>query len=149
MALALFLFVFLLLFVVPTAGPRVEGQNGPEVIVCVPVVLCLDEFLETEDPRVRKGVERSCARLCAAGVTIVFATHVMGHVEGMMEASSVQPPGTGCREGGRMRAAKNGGLGRVVAFTRGQAGDVSRADECAYVRWKKKDAADRRGRVII
>ena len=41
-----------------------------------------------EDPRVRRGVEVACAGLCAAGVTIVFATHIMEHVNGMMKYAS-------------------------------------------------------------
>lgn len=105
-------------------------------------VLCLDEFLDMEDPRVRKTVEDACAGLCALGVTVLFATHIMEHVEGM--AVSVQ----------RRAAAMADGPGRgvcckVVAFSQGRVTGVSSLEDSSYMQWKKSDSAEREARRVI
>lgn len=126
-------------------------------------VLCLDEFLEMEDPRVRRGVEEACAGLCAAGVTIVFATHVMEHVDGMViPSSALTPPArsnapgsaSSFNSGGNSFSSggngfESGGNGRVVSFSRGRAGELSPVEDSTYVKWKKGEAERRLARKII
>ena len=143
-----------------TADPRPNAATkvvGP--------VLCLDEFLEFEDPRVRRGVEEACAGLCAAGVTIVFATHVMEHVDGMViPSSALTPParsiapGTASSfnsggDGDSLNIGGNGfergGNGRVVSFSGGRAGELSPVEDSTYVKWKKGEAERRLARKII
>lgn len=104
-------------------------------------VLCLDELLETEDPRVRHGVENACSRLCSVGVTIVFSTHVMDHVDGMLTSSlklsSSESMNPYC------------GGGRVVTFTRGKVGELQCLEACTYVDWKKAEIASRQARRLM
>lgn len=125
----------------------------------------------------RRGVEEACAGLCAAGVTIVFATHVMEHVDGMVIPSpALSPParknppnsingvsggGNSFDSGGNSfnsgrdgldrggNAASGAGNGRVVSFSRGRAGDVSPVEDSTYVKWKKGEAERRLARKII
>lgn len=152
------------------AGSRGGGGALAATDQLVGPVLCLDEFLEMEDPRVRRGVEEACAGLCAAGVTIVFATHVMEHVDGMViPSSALSPPArktppnsiNGVSGGGNSfnsgrdglnrggNAASGAGNGRVVSFSRGRAGDLSPVEESTYVKWKKGEAERRLARQII
>lgn len=111
-------------------------------------VLCLDEFLETEDIRVRRSVELACNAMCAIGVTIIFATHVMSHVEGMVTASLKAPGFSSSTVSGGERGALEC-RERVVAFTKGRAGELRCVDECTYVRWKRGEEQKRRDRTII
>ena len=75
-------------------------------------------------------------RLCSVGVTIVFSTHMMDHLEGMLtsSAASVKPYGRG---------------GRVVTFTRGKVGELRRLEDCTYVDWKKAEIARRQARRLM
>lgn len=135
----------------PPSEPRCDGLGarfgtpGP--------VLCLDEFLEFEDARVRRGVEDACAGLCDAGVTIVFATHVMEHVDGMMASSAGLSSLREKLESGDTIAGGGGGRwegsGSVLAFCNGRLAEVSLVETCTYVKWKREEAAERRGRKII
>lgn len=126
-----------------------DPKGGPENVPRAPAsartaapVLCLDEFLDMEDPRVRKTVEDACAGLCALGVTILFATHIMEHVEGM--AVSVQ----------RLAATMADGRGRracceVVSFSKGRVTGMSSLEDSSYVQWKRSDSAEREARRVI
>lgn len=114
----------------PFIGDGWEDENPPGP------VLCLDELLETEDPRVRRGVEGACARLCSVGVTIVFTTHVMDHLDGMLTSSAES-------------VKRHGRDGRVVTFTRGKVGELRRLEDCTYVDWKKAEIASRQARRLM
>lgn len=157
----------LLLHTIPTfatfsrlTATRGNAGQSPDAGDIPGPVLCLDEFLETEDPRVRRGVEDGCAGLCAAGVTIVFATHVMEHVDGMLASRSTATSAaigprtkildvdSGGDDGGGGEHVR-GRRGTVVTFTAGRAGEVSDVGACTYVGWKKGEAADRRARQVI
>ena len=129
-------------YLAPSIRVGVECEGGD-----VPApVLCLDEFLEVEDARVRRGVENACARLNSLGVTIVFATHVMDHVEGMLTSTAGWPSD----EARHTRSGSNsGGGGRVVTFTEGRANEPCRLEACAYVEWKRSEDADRQARRLM
>lgn len=119
-----------------------DPKDGSEIVpqVAAGPVLCLDEFLDMEDPRVRKPVEDAVAGLCAVGVTILFATHIMEHVEGMTDSvQRVAPTNERC----------DGLSCKVVVFSRGGVAGISRLEDSSYVQWKKNDSAERGARRII